>query len=194
MPLGTYNRLLIPVFPQIIEMMHVSDWIFASEFQAHHLDLRPGTNDENIQKNNRLSFPGNMCSDSWYWSCSSVWRSSRESSTRDCFGSASSECGTERKSNFSRCKSLWRTHKQVVLLIFSLRQSTLHEMNGNYCNNDSRGAARSLERAFQNVLNQMGRPSRLENAASTWRPSNILMHPCYTDSGIRWRFRQRWGF
>jgi hypothetical protein len=50
MPFGTYNRLLIPALPQIIEMRHFSDWIFASEFQARRLDLRLSSNDENIQK------------------------------------------------------------------------------------------------------------------------------------------------
>jgi hypothetical protein len=38
--------------------------------------------------------------------------------------------------NFSKCKSSWSTRKQVALPIFSLRQSTLHEMNGNCYNND----------------------------------------------------------
>jgi hypothetical protein len=38
------------VLPQIIEMRHFRIDFFASEFQARHLDLRPSTNDENIQK------------------------------------------------------------------------------------------------------------------------------------------------
>jgi hypothetical protein len=48
--------------------------------------------------------------------------------------------------------------------------------------------------AFQNVLNQTSRPNRPENVASTLRPSNTSVHLCHTQSGVRWWFRQRWGF
>jgi hypothetical protein len=84
-----------------------------------------------ICKNNQLSFPVNISSNPCCWSCSSIWRSSWESLTRDRFWSASNKCETQRKLNFSKCKSSWSTHKQVFLPIFSLRQSTLHEMDGN---------------------------------------------------------------
>jgi hypothetical protein len=55
MPFGTYNKILIPLLPQIVKTRHFSDWIFASEFQTCHLDLRLSPNDENIQQRN--SFP-----------------------------------------------------------------------------------------------------------------------------------------
>jgi hypothetical protein len=54
MPFGTYNIFLIPALPQIIKMTHFSDCTFASKFQAHHLNLRASTNDEDVQK--RTSF------------------------------------------------------------------------------------------------------------------------------------------
>jgi hypothetical protein len=50
MPFGTYNKLLIPVLPQIIEMRDFSHGSLTSEFQARRLDLRLSSNDENIQK------------------------------------------------------------------------------------------------------------------------------------------------
>jgi hypothetical protein len=84
MTFGIYNRLFVPVLPQAIEMRYFSDWIFASEFQARHLDLRHSTNDEIFRKNS-LSSLVDICSNSYCWSCSSVWRSSRGSSTGDCF-------------------------------------------------------------------------------------------------------------
>jgi hypothetical protein len=53
----------IPCATQIIEMRHFRIEFSASEFQARHLDLRPSTNDKNIQKN-QLSSPVNIYSSS----------------------------------------------------------------------------------------------------------------------------------
>jgi hypothetical protein len=58
-------------------------------------------------KKNQPSFLLNMCSNLYCWFCSCIWRSSRSSCHRDPFSSASSQCGTERKLNFSKCRSSW---------------------------------------------------------------------------------------
>jgi hypothetical protein len=193
MPFGTYNRLLIAVLPGTIEIRHLCIEFFVSEFQAHHLNLRPSTDDENIQKEPAFV----PC---WY-----VFKL-KLLILFECLEKLSGKfdpqplligfqwCGISCKLNFSKCKSSRSTRKQVAVETFSLRQSTLHEMNGNCCNNNWIGAARPLRKGLPKRAESNSSSRRPENAVSTLRPSHTSVYPCHTHSGVRWRFRQRWGF
>jgi hypothetical protein len=85
-----------------------------------------------IFKKNQLSFPVNMFSNSVVDLVRVFGEALGEVRPAKAFGRLS----VRAELNFSKCKSSWSTYKQVALPIFSLRQSALHAMNGNRCNNN----------------------------------------------------------